>query len=79
MRPANWQIQHQGQKSTAVSKAERIWSSKEHLDIRYGDAGFEVSPAANSACEGLAFPHYASFLPLQDGNAFSVPYYVGGL
>ena len=80
MRPANQHIQHQEENSIAVCcKAERIWSSEEHFDIRQEDAGFEVSLAAHSSCVGLAFPHYNPFLPLQDGNAYPVPYYVGGL
>lgn len=67
------------EKSVAVSKAERIWCSEEHFDIRHVDTRFEDWPAGHPSCLGPAFPHYALFPPFQNGNAYSVPYHTGSL
>jgi hypothetical protein len=45
----------------AVNNAESSWRSKEHFDIRHGDAEFGVCPADFWSCFGSVFSHYVPF------------------
>ena len=66
-------------KYVVVNKAEKSWRSKEHFDIRHGDAKFGVCPVGFHSCFGLVFDHYAPSPMFCNSYIYSMPLYVGSM
>ena len=60
------------EKEACCTQVERSWRTKEHFDIRHGDAQFGVCPAGFQSYFGPVFPYYVPFPPFWDNNVYPV-------
>lgn len=73
------QVWNQPKKCVTVNKGGRSWSSKECLDVRHGEAEFDVCPARCQSCFVVGFSSLCFLTYLWESNAYSGLLNVGSM